>query len=64
MQRNADVIINACKNIGITVNTGKTNYVEVGHLLCMMTSEHILIGSSYGKVKTFNYLGSLLINLI
>jgi len=27
---NADVLLSACKNIGLTVNTGKTKYMEIG----------------------------------
>ena len=29
-QRNADVSLNACKDIGLAVNTGKTKYMEIG----------------------------------
>ena len=30
IERNADVLLNACKNIGLAVNIGKTKYVEAG----------------------------------
>ena len=30
IERNADVLLNACKDIGLTVNTGKIKYVEIG----------------------------------
>ena len=61
IERNADVLLNACKNI--SSNPGKTKYMEVGHHRDMMTNEHIRIDSnSYEKVKTFKYLGSLVTN--
>ena len=60
---NADVLLNACKNIGLAVNTGKTKYMEIGHHQGLMANEHIKIGSnSYEKAKTFIYLGCLLTN--
>ena len=30
VERNADVLLNACKDIGSAVNTGKTKYMEIG----------------------------------
>ena len=30
IERNADVLLNACKDIGLTVNKWKTKYKEVG----------------------------------
>ena len=30
IERNADVLLNACKYIGLAVNIGKTKYMEVG----------------------------------
>ena len=54
------MILNACRDIGLAVNTEKTKYMEMG-LQGMIANPHIKIGSnSYGKVKTFKYLGSLL----
>jgi hypothetical protein len=32
MQRNADVLLNASKDISLAVNTGKAKYIEVGRL--------------------------------
>ena len=29
IERNADVLLNACKDIGLAVNTGKTKYTEM-----------------------------------
>ena len=59
---NADVLLNAYKDIGLAVNTGNIMYKEVGHR-GVMTNEHIKIGTnSYEKEKTFKYLGSLLKN--
>ena len=45
------------------VNTGKTKGMDVGRHQGIMANEHMRIGSrSYAKVKTFNYLSSLLTN--
>ena len=30
IERNADVLLNACKDIGLAVNTGKNKYMEIG----------------------------------
>ena len=63
MERNADVLLNACKDIGLALNIGKTKYMEIGRHRGMIENAHIKIGSnSYEKVKTFKYLGSLLAN--
>ena len=63
IKRNADVLLNACKDIGLTVNTGKTKYMKIGRQWGKIANEHIRIGShSYAKVKTFKYLSSLLTN--
>ena len=63
IKRNAGVLLNACKDIGLAVNTGKTKYMEIGRHRGMIANEHVKIGSnSYEKVKTFKYLGSLLTN--
>ena len=40
MQRNADVLLNACKDIGLAVNPGKTKYMK---------------SNKYEKVKIFKY---------
>ena len=57
------MLLNACKNIGLAVNTGKTKYMEIERHRGMIANEHISIGiNSYEKVKTFKYLGSLVTN--
>ena len=49
------MLLNACKDIGLAVNTGKTKYMEIGRHRGMITNAHIKIGSnSYENVKTFN----------
>ena len=30
IERNANVLLNTCKHIGLSVNTGKTKYMEIG----------------------------------
>ena len=49
----ADVLLNACKNIGLAVNTRKPKYMEMGRHRGVIENAHIMIGSnSYEKVKT------------
>ena len=43
IERNADVVLNACKDIGLAVNKGKTKYMETGCLQGMIANEHIRI---------------------
>jgi hypothetical protein len=57
------VLLNACKDIDLAVNTRKSKYMEIGCNQGIIANEHITISSnSYEKVKTFKYLGSLLTN--
>ena len=57
------MLLNACKDIGLVVNTGKTKHMEMGRHRGIIANAHIKIGSnSYEKVETFKYLGSLLTN--
>ena len=61
IERNGDVLLNACKDISLAENTGKTKYMEIGCHRGMIANAHIRIGSnSYEKGETFKYLGSLL----
>ena len=63
IERNSDVLLNACKDIGSAVNSGKTKNLEVGGSPAMIANGHIAVGSnSYEKLKTFKYLGLLLTN--
>ena len=55
VERNADVLLNACKDIGLAVNTGKTKYMEIIRHRGIIANEHIKLGSN-------SYLGSLLTN--
>ena len=41
IERNAVSLLNACKDISLAVNTGKTKYIEVGCHGDMMVKEHI-----------------------
>jgi hypothetical protein len=55
--------MNACKDIGLAMNTEKTKYMGVGSYQGMVTNEPITVGNnSYEKVKVFKHLGSLLKN--
>jgi hypothetical protein len=56
------VLLNACKDIGLAINIGKTKYLEIRPHGGKIT-KHIRVDSNYyGKVKTFKCLGSLLTN--
>ena len=41
IDRNAEVLLNACKDIGLAVNTEKTKYIEVGRRRGLMANSHI-----------------------
>ena len=41
IERNSNMLFNVCKDSGLSVNIGKTNYVEVGRHRVMMTNGHI-----------------------
>ena len=63
IERNADVLLSASKDIGLAVNTEKTKYMEIGRHRGMIANADIKIRSySYENVKTLKYLGSLLTN--
>ena len=63
IERNADVLLNACKDIGLAVNTRKTKYMEVACHRGLMANEHIMVGSnSCEKAKIIKYVGSILTN--
>ena len=47
VERNAEVLLNACKDIGLAVNTGKTKYMKVGRNRGVIANEHIKIGSNF-----------------
>ena len=42
----ADSLINACKDIGLAVNTGKTKYMEIGRHRGMIANAHIFLRKS------------------
>ena len=43
IQRNVEVLLNACSDIGLAVNTKKTKYVEIGRHRRMIAIECIKI---------------------
>ena len=50
IERNADLSLNPCVDIGLAVNAGKTKYMEVGRCRVKRANEHIAVGSnSYEK---------------
>ena len=46
IERNADVLLNACRDIGLALNKGKSKYMEVGCGRGMVANEHITVGSN------------------
>ena len=40
------MLLNACKDIGLAVSTGKTKYMEIGRNRGVIANEHIKIGSN------------------
>ena len=53
---NTNVVLNACKDIGLAVNTRKTKYIYIGRHGGMITNVRIRIGINfYLKLKTFKY---------
>ena len=55
------MLLDACKDIGLAVNTGKIKYMEIGRYQGMVANEHIKIGGN-SLVKTLKYVGSLVTN--
>ena len=56
IERSADVLLNACKDIGLAVNTGETKYMEIAHHRGIIANAHFKIGINYyEKVKIFKY---------
>ena len=53
-ERNADVLLNACKDIGLAVNIGKTKYMEIGRHRCIIANAHIKIKKDMKKWKRLN----------
>ena len=49
VERNADMLLNAYKDIGLAVNTGKTKYMEIVCHRDMMANEHRIGSNSYEK---------------
>ena len=49
IERNAYLLLNTCKDIGLAVNTGKTKYIEIGRHRGMIANEHIRISSNPTK---------------
>ena len=43
IERNALVLLNACKDIGLSVNSGKSKYVGIGRQRGIIANEHIWI---------------------
>ena len=40
IERNADVLLNACKDIALAENTGKTKYMGIRRHRCMIANAH------------------------
>jgi hypothetical protein len=52
IERNADVLLKACKDIVLAVNTEKIKHLEVGRHRGMIANEHFMVGSNlHEKLK-------------
>ena len=59
IERNADMLLNACKDTGSALNTGKTKCMEAGRHRGRVSNEHMPVDSNYNeKVKIFRYVSS------
>ena len=57
VERNADGLLNAFKDICLTVKIDENKYLEVGYHRGMTANEHMALGSNfYEKVKILKYL--------
>jgi hypothetical protein len=57
IERNANVLLNANKDIGLAVNIGETKYMEIGRHRSMIAIVHIKIDSNpHETVKTYTFL--------
>ena len=61
IERNADVLLSASKDIGLEVSTEETKYMELGLHRGTITNKHIRVSGD--KVKPYKYLCFLLKNL-
>ena len=43
IERHAEVLLNAYKDIGLALNTGKTKYMEIGRNRGVIANQHIKI---------------------
>ena len=48
------MLLNACKDIGLAVNIGKTNYMEIGRHRGVIANAHINKEPKYLNVSTFS----------
>jgi hypothetical protein len=46
--------LNACRDISLAVNTGKTKYMEIGRHRCMTVNEHIYEHEDHWRAFTEN----------
>ena len=46
IERNAEVLLNACKDIDLEVITERTKYMEIGRNRGMITNEHVKISNN------------------
>ena len=54
IERNTEVLLNTCKDIGLAVNTGKNKYgsKDISEVRCTVNDITMGISNSYGNVKT------------
>ena len=63
IETKADMLLNACKDIGLAVKIGNIKYMKAGCHRDTLANEHITVVSNcYGQLKTFKFLTFLLTN--
>ena len=43
IERNSNIVLNVCKDVGLAVNIRKTKYTEVGRHRVKVVNEHIMV---------------------
>ena len=47
IERNPNILLRACKNIGLVINIGKIKYIEIGYQQGLVENERIMVDSDF-----------------
>ena len=53
IERNADELLNTCKDFGLAVNIGKTKYMEIGRHRGIIANAHIFPMKKWKRLNTW-----------